>query len=56
MDSPLTFDEYCGRHHIQPGEYAQPFAAYLHEISGGEWDAQVERVEGVGDEKVGRRE
>ncbi|MDF2554109.1 MAG: hypothetical protein K0R60_4 [Microbacterium sp.] len=39
---PLSFDEYCEQHNIGPGEYGAAFAAYLHEISGGEWDGDVE--------------
>ncbi|MGW9345570.1 hypothetical protein ACWGR3_28875 [Streptomyces albidoflavus] len=36
MSTP-TFDEYCERHGIKSLEYGQAFAAYLHEITGGEW-------------------
>ena len=47
-DEPLTFDEYCEQHRVQPGEYGAAFAAYLNEISGGQWDGDVERVESPG--------
>lgn len=38
-----SFDEYCEQHHSQQEEYGQAFAAYLHETSG--WDGDAEKVE-----------
>lgn len=43
---PISFDAYCERHGIHEREYGAAFAAYLHEISGGEWDGKVRKVEG----------
>ena len=40
----LLFDEYCQRHGIRRQEYGQAFAAYLHEVSGGELDGAAERM------------
>jgi hypothetical protein len=40
--SPSTFEEYCALHGIQPHEYGTAFATWLNEISGGEWDGEVE--------------
>ena len=45
MSTPLSFDVYCAMHDIQPDEYGQAFAAYLHEISGGQWDGDGECVQ-----------
>lgn len=39
-----SFDEYCERHHVRPEEYGQAFAAYLHEVTGGEWEGGAVRV------------
>jgi hypothetical protein len=39
------FDAYCDEHGIKPGEEPAAFAAWLHEISGGKWDGQMERVD-----------
>ena len=44
MSTPRSFDEYSAEHNVQPHELGQAFAAYLHEISGGEWDGDVEQV------------
>jgi hypothetical protein len=46
MSTPPSFDAYCAEHGIKPDEYGQAFAAFLHEISGGQWDGDVERVGG----------
>jgi hypothetical protein len=45
MTEPISFEEYCELHDIQPAEYGAAFAAYLHEISGGEWDGGMRKVE-----------
>lgn len=39
------FDVYCREHDIKPGEEPAAFAAFLHEISGGEWDGPMEQVQ-----------
>lgn len=44
MRGPMSFDEYCEQHGVRPDEYGQAFAAYLHEITGGEWDGAAVRV------------
>lgn len=41
----MSFDEYCEQHSVKPGEYGAAFAAYLHELSGSEWDGDAERVD-----------
>ncbi len=43
MSTPLSFEDYCADHNIQLHEYGQAFAAYLHELSGGEWDGRGAR-------------
>ena len=45
------FDRYCDEHGIRPGEEPAAFAAWLHEISGGEWDGRVKQI---GDGNDGR--
>jgi len=40
--SPISFDDYCEAHGIKPGEEPAAFAAYLHHITGGAWDGNVE--------------
>jgi hypothetical protein len=49
------FDRYCDEHGIQPGEEPAAFAAWLHEISGGQWDGRVEQIGGVNDDKEAGR-
>ncbi len=39
---PIRFDNYCEAHGIKPGEEPAAFAAYLHHITGGAWDGDVE--------------
>ncbi|WP_162564418.1 MULTISPECIES: hypothetical protein [Microbacterium] len=48
MSRPLTFDEYCLLHGIEPAGYPPAFAAYLNEIAG--WDGEVVRVDTGADE------
>jgi hypothetical protein len=38
------FDRYCDEHDIKPGEEPAAFAAWLNEISNGQWDGDVQRV------------
>lgn len=38
------FDRYCDEHNIVDGEEPAAFAAWLHEISGGEWDGEMRKV------------
>lgn len=45
MSTPGSFDAYVAEHGIQPAEYGEAFAAYLHELTGHEWDGEAERVE-----------
>lgn len=39
------FDRYCEEHDIQPDELGPAFAAWLNQVSGGEWDGRAEAVE-----------
>ena len=39
---PESFDDYCARNGIAPGEEPAAFAAWLHEQFG--WDGRVEKV------------
>lgn len=45
MTDPMSFDEYCEQHGVTDGEAPAAFAAYLHEITGGEWDDRMEKVD-----------
>ena len=38
------FDRYCDEHSIVAGDEPIAFAAWLHEITNGEWDGDAERV------------
>ena len=38
------FDRYCEEHQITDEEAPIAFAAWLHEITGGEWDGKAERI------------
>jgi hypothetical protein len=49
------FDRYCDEHDIKPGEEPAAFAAWLHEISGGQWDGHAEQIGGVNDSKEADR-
>jgi len=44
MSTPMSFDDYCRERDIKPHEYGPAFAAYLHEVSGGDWDGDAEKV------------
>jgi len=45
-----SFDEYVKQHNVKPEDYPAAFAAYLHEISAGEWDGDYEDVSGDGED------
>jgi len=45
MSTAGSFDAYVAYRGIQPDEYGEAFAAYLHEFTGGEWDGEAERAE-----------
>lgn len=53
MSDFSDFDRYCDEHAIQAGEEPAAFAAWLHEISSGEWDGRAERVTGPAGEAAG---
>ena len=38
------FDRYCDEHGISESELPMAFAAWLHEISGGEWEGEAHEV------------
>lgn len=45
MTDPMSFDEYREQHGNTEAEAPAAFAAYLHEITEGEWDDRMEKVE-----------
>ncbi|MGC5225172.1 hypothetical protein ACPW96_21595 [Micromonospora sp. DT81.3] len=50
VPEPPSFDEYCREHGISADEQPAAFAAYLHLLSGGQWDGGMKRVDEWTDE------
>lgn len=38
-----SFEEYCAEHDITPEERPAALAAYLHMLSGGAWDGDLQK-------------
>ena len=45
MSTPGSFDAYVADRGIQPDEYGEAFAAYLHALTGDDLDGEAERAE-----------
>lgn len=47
MDEPkASFETYCRANNITEAEHPAAFAAYLHYLSNGEWDGDMDQVDG----------